>query len=41
MRCRYDAGLFGAGDAFNGAAVFVGFAESDFDNNQRQLVGHY
>lgn len=41
MRCRYDAGLFGAGDAFNGAAVCVGFTKPDFDDNQRQFVGHY
>jgi len=41
VRCCDDTGLFGAGDAFSGAAVFIGFAEPDFDDNQCQLVGHY
>jgi len=41
MRCRYDTGLFSAGDALDGAAVFIGFTKPDFDDNQRQFVGHY
>lgn len=40
MGCRDDAGLFSSGDAFNCTAVFIGFAESDFDNNQRLFIGH-
>ncbi len=40
MRCCDNARLFGAGDAFSRAAVFIGFTKSDFNNNQRLLVGH-